>query len=207
MRLLIMVWGIVWATMAGCAGKGEVMPVNVPAQPPAADAASAALTHLRVPVEPFEDTRATKARLGTRAHLWDGDSSFDVPGGSVADAATKAPVGHLDRNGWQAYIVKPGGASSDADVSISGRLLALSLDAKSRVGSPKRTTTRKITLHAFNGADGSTVRMTLNGVGSERALWFEPEDAPELVNTMLDASVAPLLQSTSMEGKVLGLRD
>ncbi len=206
-RTMLFVCGMSLLTLVGCAGKGEVVMVNIPAEQPAAVSTSVTPQGLRVAVETFEDSRQTKARLGTRSHLWGGESHFDVPGGSSSDAATQALVRYLNRHGWQARVVKPGTALSGADLTISGHLQALSVDAKSRVGSTKLTTTSKITIRALNGADGSAVRMTLNGAGSDSVFWFEPKDAEQLINTMLDDSFARLFQSTKVEGTVLRLRD
>jgi hypothetical protein len=37
--------------------------------------------------------------------------------------------------------------------------------------------------------------------------WFEPEDAQQLINAVLEDSFGQLLQNTKVEGKVLRLRD
>jgi len=104
-------------------------------------------------------------------------------------------------------LVKAGQGSQAADLTISGHLLALSVDAKSRVGSTNIITESKIVIHALNYKDGSIVRMTLNGARSDSVFWFEPEDAQRLVNDVLNDSFARLLQSTEAESKVLRLSE
>jgi hypothetical protein len=103
--------------------------------------------------------------------------------------------------------VRPGLGSQAADLTISGHVLALSVDAKSRVGSTKIMTASTIVIRALNRKDGSTVRMTLNGAGSDSVFWFAPEDAQQLINDVLNDSFARLLQSTEVEDKVLRLRE
>ena len=181
------------------------MIVDIPARQPVAIATGEMVRGLRVAKEPFEDARPIKSRLRTRSHLWGGESYFDAPGSSPSDAAPHALANYLNRHGWQAQVVKSGIPLNGADLTISGELLALSVNAKSRVGFTKLTTATKITIRALNRADGSMVRMTLNGVGSDSVFWFEPEDAQQLASALLEDGFSRLLKSTRMEGKVLKL--
>jgi hypothetical protein len=203
----LLVCGFFAAVMMSCAGKGEVVVVDIPAKQPAVMATSPISDGLRVAVEPFEDSRPHKSRLGVRSHLWGGESYFDVPGGSSGEAATQALVQFLNSKGWNAHVVRAGIDSKAADLTISGHVLALSVDAKSRVGSTKLMTGSKIVIRALNLADGSVVRMTLNGSGSDSVWWFEPEDAQQLVNDVLNDSFNQLLHSTRVEGKVVRFRE
>jgi hypothetical protein len=203
----LLVCGFFAAVMMSCAGKGEVVVVDIPAKQPAVTATSPISDGLRVAVGPFEDSRPHKSRLGVRSHLWGGESYFDVPGGSSSEAATQALVQFLNNKGWNAHVVRAGVDSQAADLTISGHVLALSVDAKSRVGSTKLMTGSKIVIRALNLADGSVVRMTLNGSGSDSVWWFEPEDAQQLVNDVLNDSFNQLLHSTRVEGKVVRLRE
>ena len=206
-RLTVLVWSLSWFAVSGCAGKGEVIAVDIPIKQVSARTVSPQSKELRVAVEPFDDSRPQKARLGVRSHLWGGESYFEVPGGSPSQAATQALVQFLSSKGWNAHIVRPGLGSQAADLTISGHVLALSVDAKSRVGSTQLMTASKIVIRALNHADGSVVRMTLNGAGLDSVFWFEPEDAQRLVNEVLNDSFAQLIQSTRIEGKVLRLRE
>lgn len=202
----LMVCGFFAAVMMSCAGKGEVVVVDIPAKQPAVTATSPISEGLRVAVEPFEDSRPHKSRLGVRSHLWGGESYFDVPGGSSSEAATQALVQFLTSKGWNAHVVRAGLDSQTADLTISGHVLMLSVEAKSRVGSTKLMTGSKIAIRALNHADGSVVRMTLNGSGSDNVWWFAPEDAQQLVNDVLNDSFNQLLHSTKVEGHVVRLR-
>ena len=184
----LIVCGFFAVVMMSCAGKGEVVVIDIPAKQPAVMATSPISDGLRVAVEPFEDSRPQKSRLGLRSYLWGGESYFDVPGGSSSEAATQALAQFLNSKGWSAHIVRAGLGSQAADLTISGQVLALSVDAKSRVGSTKLMTGSKIVIRVFNHADGSVVRMTLNGSGSDSVWWFEPKDAQQLVNDVLNDS-------------------
>lgn len=204
-RLIVLVWSLSWLAVTGCAGKGEVTVVDIPNRPVSPGTLSPPSQPLRVAVEPFEDVRPHKSRLGVRSHLWGGESYFDVPGGSPSQAATQALVQFLNSKGWHAHMVKAGLGSQAADLTISGHVLALSVNAKSRVGSTTLMTGSKIMIRALNHADGSVVRMTLNGAGSDSVFWFAPEDAQQLVNDVLNDSFNQLLHSTRVEGHVVRL--
>jgi hypothetical protein len=203
----LMMCGLFAAVMVSCAGKGEVVVVDIPAKQPAVMTPGPISDGLRVAVEPFEDSRPKKSRLGVRSHLWGGESYFDVPSGSSSEAATQALVQFLNSKGWNAHVVRAGLGSQATDLTISGYVLALSVDAKSRVGSTKLMTGSKIGIRALNHADGSVIRMTLHGSGSDSVWWFEPDDAQQLVNDVLNESFDQLLHSTKVEGKVVRLRE
>jgi hypothetical protein len=206
-RLTVLLWGLSWFAINGCAGKGDIIPISIPIQQVSGDTLSPSSRDVQVAIEPFSDARQQKAHLGVRSHLWGGESYFEVPGGSSSEAATQALAQFLNRKGWNVRIVKPGLSSPAADFTISGHVLALSVDAKSRLGSTELTTASKIVLRALNHTDGSVVRMTLNGAGSDSVFWFEPEDAQRLVNDVLNDSFAQLIQGTRVEGKMLRLRE
>jgi hypothetical protein len=61
-------------------------------------------------------------------------------------------------------------------------------------------------LQTQNVADGSTIRMTLNGSGEDDVFWFDPEDAQALVNDVLTDSFGKLVQDTTVENRQLRLK-
>jgi hypothetical protein len=205
-RLMLAVCGISLFTVVGCAGTGDHIPLQV--QPlleaPATLAKSAGA--LRVAITVFEDGRSAKDGIGTRTHLWGGVSYFDVPGGKPGEVVAQALATYLTSKGWQAEVLKPGTTSNSADVVLSGMLKDLAVDAKSGVGSTKITTSSKIGVQARNVADGSVVRMTLRGAGSDRVFWFNPEDAQEILNEVLTQGFAKLVQDTTVENHLLRLK-
>jgi hypothetical protein len=89
---------------------------------------------------------------------------------------------------------------------LSGKLLDLSVDAKSKFLQTEISSKSKIVVQALNREDKSTVRMTLNGVGTESVFWFDPEDAQGLMNEVLTASLEKLVANTKVENNLLRLR-
>ena len=205
-RIMLVVCGISLFTVVGCAGTGERIPLQVKPMLEAPEKMAKPVGGLRVAVNVFEDRRTDKDGLGIRTHLWGGVSYFDVPGGNRGEVLAQALATYLTSRGWQADVVKPGTASSGADVTVSGTLQDLAVDAKSGVGSTKITTTSKIAIQAHNVADGSLVRMTLRGSSSDRVFWFDPEDAQEVLNEVLTQGFARLVQDTTVENNLLRLK-
>jgi uncharacterized lipoprotein YajG len=117
----------------------------------------------------------------------------------VAQALTD----YLTAKGWQ--VTKRGAGDKDADVVLTGKILDLSVLAKSRVGFTEITTKAKLALQAQNVVDGSTIRMTLNGSGADDVFWFDQEDAQAIVNDVLTDSFGKLVQDTKIENKSLRL--
>jgi len=190
-------------TLVGCAGTGEVIPLQLHPAPPGAEKMAKPAAAIRVALASFEDGRTYHTGLGVRTHLWGGVSYFDVAGGNPADAVAQALADYLTAKGWQ---VTKRGVSDNPDVVLTGKILDFSVHAKSRVGFTEVTTKTKLALQAQNVADGSTIRMTLNGSGADDVFWFEPEDAQALVNDVLTDSFGKLIQDTTVENKQLRLK-
>jgi hypothetical protein len=187
--------------IVGCAGTGEVIPIHLRATPAAGEKAAAPL---RVAVGAFEDGRQHQTGLGVRTHLWGGVSYFDVPGSKPADAVAHALTEYLTAKGWR--VVKPGN-SEGADVVIAGKLQEFIVHAKSRVGFTEITAKTKLALQATNSADGSVVRMVLNGSGTEDVFWFDGDDVEEVVNEVLIDSFSKLTQDTAVVNRMFRLKE
>lgn len=201
-RTLLMCW-ISLIALAGCAGTGEIIPLQIHPIVAGTEGAKQKAS-LRVAVGSVEDGRSHKTGLGVRTHLWGGVSYFDVPGGNPADVVAQALADYLTAKGWQ--VTKQGTGDGGADVVLTGKILDLAVHAKSRVGFTEVTTKTKLALQAQNIADGSTIRMTLNGSGADDVFWFDPEDAQALVNDVLTDSFGKLVQDTTVENKLLRLK-
>jgi uncharacterized lipoprotein YajG len=200
-QMLMCVAGLM--ALAGCAGRGEVIPLQIHPIATKPESVSKPTPILRVAVRSVEDGRSHKTGLGVRTHLWGGVSYFDVPEGNPADAVAQALIDYLTAKGWQ--VTKRGTGDAGADVVLTGQILDLSVQAKSRVGFTEITTKTKLALQAQNVADGSTIRMTLNGSGADDVFWFDSEDAQALVNDVLTDSFGKLVQDTKIENKSLRL--
>jgi hypothetical protein len=197
------IWCLGLVMIVGCTGTGEVIPIHLRATQAAAERAAAPAAPLRVAIGAFEDGRQHQTGLGVRTHLWGGVSYFDVPGSKPADAVAHALTEYLTAKGWQ--VVKPG-TSEGADVAIVGKLQEFIVHAKSRVGFTEVTVKTKLALQATNSAEGSVVRMVLNGSGSEDVFWFDPEDVQGLVNDVFSDSFGKLLQETTVVNRMLRLK-
>ena len=203
-RVKEMVCGISLLALVGCMGKGDLIPLQLQPAQSKSEQTSQPKDSLKIAVVPFEDARQKRTHLGTRSHLWGGESYFNVPGGLPGEATAQVLADFLKMQGWQ--VLKPGTSGDLADVVLSGKVLDLAVDAKSGVGSTKITTTTKVSVEVKNSTDGSVVRMTLSGSGADRVFWFEPEDAQTLVNTVLSESFLKLVQDTKIENRMVRLK-
>jgi len=199
-RLAAASFTVVW--LAGCAGKGESVAVDLRAAMPASPAARPA-GDLTVAVAAFDDAALPKGRLGSRTHLWGGTSYFDLAGGKPGEVVGRVVADALQKQGWR---VERGTADGKAQVTISGKILELSVNAKSSVGSTDIHAVSKLAVEAVNVADGSKIRMTLTGEGSQSVFWFEPEDAQSLLGETIAGSLGKLIANTTVEGALLRLK-
>ena len=190
--------------VAGCAAKGEVVPINLI---PVVQSSSQKPDAVAV-VLPFEDGRAEPNTLGSRKHFWGGQSYFEIPGGQSGDAVAKAVSDYLKAKGWNVTMAKSADsmAQDRPDVILTGKILALAVDAESKFMKTEMVTKTKIAVQAKNAADDSTVRMTLNGAGSQSVVWFDAQDAEKLLNDVLGESMEKLTTDTKFDNKMLRLK-
>lgn len=194
---------VVALTLVGCGGNGESVLMDLRSAAPTAAPAKPA-TELTVAVTAFDDSALTdQKRLGSRSHLWGGTSYFDLAEGKPGEAVSKLVADGLRQRGWR---VEPAGADGKAQATISGKIMELSVNAKSSFGSTDITSTTKIVVEAVNAADGSKVRMTLGGAGAQTVVWFEPEDAQALLAETVSESLEKLIANTKVENNALRLK-
>lgn len=201
--------GLALLWLAGCAGKGESMAVELRAAPLASSAGGPASPtapptgDLTVAVAAFDDTGLAQGRLGSRTHLWGGTSYFDLTGGRPGEVVARVVADTLKQRGWRVEKV---GGDGTAQVTISGKILELSVNAKSSFGSTDIRAVSKLAVEAVNQADGSKVRMTLGGEGAQTVFWFDPEDAQGLLGETVAGSLNKLIANTKVEGGLLRLK-
>jgi hypothetical protein len=194
--------GIILAT--GCAGKGERIDLKVPiANVVAGEAVSASLA--TVAIQPFEDHRTDRSHLGMRHHLWGGESHFSLPNGTLGEVTAQAFADFLNGKGWNATVVKGTGAEG-ADMTITGRLIDVGVDATSGIGQTTLNAKNRMAVQVKNRADGSQIRETLNGIGTNQVFWFDPEDAQELLNELYNKNFEKFVADTKLDGMILKLR-
>jgi hypothetical protein len=194
--------GIILA--AGCAGKGERIDLTVPIVSGAGEKV-VAMSSPTVAIQPFEDHRTDRSRLGTRHHLWGGESHFSLSNGTLSEATAQAFADYLKGKGWNATVAE-GTKAAGADMTVTGTLIDVGVDVKSGIGQTTLNAKNRMLVEVQNHADGSQVRETLTSTGASQVFWFDPEDAQELLNELYNKSFEKFVTDTTLDGKILKLR-
>jgi lysophospholipase L1-like esterase len=188
----------------GCAGKGERIDLKVP-MASGADEKVVAMSSATVAIQPFDDSRTDRSHLGTRHHLWGGESHFSLPSGTLGEATAQAFADFLNGKGWNVSVTKGNGVTG-ADMTISGKLVDVGVDAKSGIGQTTLNAKSRMVVQVKNHADDSQVRETLTSAGTNQVFWFDPEDAQELLNELYNKNFEKFVTDTKLDGKILKLR-
>jgi uncharacterized lipoprotein YajG len=198
----VLVWVLL---MAGCAGKGEVRYLDLSMKPPSAQMAAA--EPVKIVIEPFEDRRLEKGRIGMRSHLWGGVTYFDIAGERPGEFIAQALADRLKTRGWheRAWNVRvaPAGSVTDADIVITGVVQDFSANAKSRVFSTVINTSGKLTIQAKNQADRSTTTRSVENSQTKTVFWFSEDDVQELLTATLKDGIDRLIADTMIEQRSL----
>jgi hypothetical protein len=205
--VIMAVFGLL--VLAGCAGTGEVATLNLHAVAPADKPKVQSPADAIIVVSDFEDARTDRQRAGARAHLGGGETVFNVPDGKVGEAVAKVVTDYLKKRGWNVQSAKPApgtGPDGGPHVTISGKVMELLVNAASSFGSTRITSASKTVLEALNAEDGSAIRITVSGSGTQTVMMFDPEDAGELLSEVLSESLEKFLTETKFERKSLRLK-
>ena len=194
--------GIILAS--GCAGKGERIDLKLSAAS-VTNEKVATMNPATVVIQAFEDNRTDPSHLGTRHHLWGGESHFSLPSGTLGDVTAQAFADYLKGKGWNATVAK-GNETIGADMTITGTLVDVGVDAKSGIGQTRLNAKSRMVVQVKNHADGSQVRETLTSTGTNQVFWFDPEDAQELLNELYNKNFEKFVTDTKLDGKVLKVR-
>lgn len=194
------------ALLWGCAGKGEMVSLNV--QPQQMVVQSGQPEPLKIVIEPFEDLRADKSKIGQRTHLGGGVTNFNVSGGvpgvTIAEALAETMRQRgWNRRGWDARVVQSGVAISGADIVIGGEIREFSANAKSRVSNTKLTGESRLVIRVKNLADDSTTQRNIYGEQTKLVFWFTSEDVETLMSGLLQDGIERFLTDTKIEGRAL----
>lgn len=204
-----MALSVALSTVSGCGGTGKTVYFDVvPQQEPGPLVEG---EPIKISIEPFEDRRAEKGRIGMRTHLWGGGTYFNVAGEKPGELYAQALAERLKASGWQDRSwnvrVVPAGSGTDADIVISGEILDFSANAKSKVFSTSISASNKLTITARNKADGSVTRRLLEGAQKDTVFWFEEEDVQRLLTaTIKDAIDRYLLDTNISRGALRSIR-
>ncbi|MBP0129042.1 MAG: hypothetical protein ITD35_04080 [Nitrospira sp.] len=192
---------------AGCAGTGQTVHLHVPQKQAAALSLDPAV---RIVIEPFEDRRAEKTRLGLRTHLWGGVTYFDSAGERPGVVLARALADRLSTRGWKdrawtVRVASSAGAttSQDADIVVSGQLLDFSANAKSRAFSTMVNASSKLVITAKNLGDQSTTTRNIEGSQRDTLFWFCDEDVQHLLAATLKDGFDRYLVDTTIEQKAV----
>lgn len=192
-------------TASGCGGSGQTVYFDVIPKPQPGPLVQA--EPIKIVIQPFEDRRAEKNRVGMRTHLWGGVTYFNVAGEKPGEVYAQALAEQLKAKGWQgqSWNVRVGsaGAAADADIVISGQIFEFAANAKSRLFSTYITTSNKLTITAQNNADRSSTSRSLEGSQSDTVFWFGDEDVQQLLTATIKDTVERYLSDTTIAQRAL----
>jgi hypothetical protein len=195
----------VMAVMAGCVGKGETRYLDV--RTPTAAAPSPEQEPVKIVIEPFEDRRDDKTRVGQRTHLWGGTTVFNVAGERPGEVIAQALADRLKNRGWRGrpWKVQVGRSADapDADIIISGQVSEFSATAKSRVFSTVINASNKFSIQARNVGDSSTTIRSVEGAQRTTVFWFAEEDVQELLAATLKDGIDRFIADTMVSDRAL----
>jgi hypothetical protein len=192
-------------TSAGCGGNSQTFYFDVlPPQQPVQVAEPEAV---KIVIEPFEDRRAEKSRIGMRTHLWGGVTYFNVAGEKPGEVYAQALADRLRAAGWldRSWDVRvaPAGSSANADIVISGQLFEFSANAKSRMFSTYLTASNKLTITARNNVDHSSTSRSLESSQTDTVVWFTEEDVRQLMSATVKNSLDRYLADTTISERAV----
>ncbi len=195
----------VMAVMAGCVGKGETRYLDV--RTPTAAAPSPEQEPVKIVIEPLEDRRDDKTRVGQRTHLWGGTTVFNVAGERPGEVIAQALADRLKNRGWRGrpWKVQVGRSMDvpDADIIISGQVSEFSATAKSRMFSTVINASNKFSIQARNVGDTSTTIRSVEGAQRTTVFWFAEEDVQELLAATLKDGIDRFIADTMVTDRAL----
>jgi Uncharacterized lipoprotein len=202
MPIISFAFGVI-LLLAGCAGTGEVIPLKIQALP-SVRSINQNFQDIKVVVEPFEEV-SEAGHLGIRTHLGGGETVFAVQGGKPGDAVAQVVADNLKSMGFQVWVKKSDVSEvpDKPDITVTGQVQQLSVQARSRFFSTKLTAKVKVMIRVANASDRSTVRLNLEGSREDAVFWFEPGEAQELVNRMLKENLDKLLADVRVQDRAL----
>ena len=189
----------------GCGGSGQTYYFDVLPKQQAAQMADSET--VKIVIEPFEDRRVEKSRIGMRTHLWGGATYFNVAGEKPGQVYAQALAERLQTKGWldRPWNVKVAPASSipDADIVISGQIFEFAANAKSRLFSTYVTASNKLTITARNNTDRSSTSRSIEGSQSDTVMWFADDDVKQLMAATVKDTLDRYLSDTTISQRAV----
>ena len=193
---------------AGCGGTGKTFFLDLQQKESAAQYQEP--EPVRIVIEPFEDRRLERSRLGLRTHLWGGVTYFNVAGERPGEAVAQALADRLKTRGWKdrPWTVRMASSGTvtnqnDTDILISGQLIDFSANAKSRLFSTVINTSSKLVITARNVGDQSSTTRGVEGAQRDTVVWFSEEDVQHLLSATLKDGIDRYLDDTMIAQKAL----
>jgi hypothetical protein len=190
---------------SGCGGSGQTYYFDVLPKQQAAQMADPET--VKIVIEPFEDRRAEKSRIGMRTHLWGGATYFNVAGEKPGQVYAQALADRLQAKGWldRAWNVRvaPAGSVPDADIVISGQIFEFAANAKSRLFSTYVTASNKLTITARNNTDRSATSRSIEGSQSDTIIWFAEDDVKQLMAATVKDALDRYLSDTTISQRAV----
>jgi len=190
---------------SGCGGNGQTFYLDVvPKQMPAQMAEPEAV---KIMVEPFEDRRVEKNRVGMRTHLWGGVTYFNVAGEKPGEVYAQALAERLRARGWhdRSWDVRvvPAGSATGADIVITGQIVDLAANAKSRMFSTALTASSKVTISARNNSDKSITNRSIEGAQTDTVFWFSEDDVQKLLTATIKDTIDRYVEDTTISQRAV----
>jgi hypothetical protein len=162
---------------------------------------------LTIIVEPFQDARPHQQRLGSRTHIWGGVTHFNAWNGNISEGMANLAVKYLQQRQWRvSKSTADQTSASPADVTLTGTVLSLNANAKSKPGSTDLTVDMRVRFEVKNKVDGSTVRIVLGANGSDSVAFFAPEDLERLINLVAKDLYQQLFEDLIVKNKAIQIR-
>lgn len=200
-----MVLSVGLLTASGCGGTGQTVYLDV--IPKLQPGPQVEAEPVKIVIEPFEDRRVEKNRVGMRTHLWGGFTYFSVAGEKPGEVYAQALAERLKAKGWQDRSwnvrVGPAGSMTDADIVISGQIFDFAANAKSRLFSTYITTSNKLAITARNNADRSSTNRNLEANLSDTVVWFGEDDVQRLLTDTVKETIDRYVLETGISQRAL----
>lgn len=191
---------------SGCAPAQEVIHLEIRRSPPMLKKwLPVAETH-RIAVIPFEDQRADTTRIGTRRDWLGNETPLTVGENLFGDMIAEVLVDYLkNREGWKAWIVKPGVVSpkGGSDLTVSGTVVAFEAKADPGFARTLLTVTSQIQMTALSPVDQHPVVATIADQETRWVFWYEPADLEGLTNALLRKMMEQFVAQVSVDGRGL----
>lgn len=191
--------------VAGCGGTGRTFYMDLQQKVPTAQYVEP--EPVKILVEPFDDRRLEKTRLGMRTHLWGGVTYFQVAGERPGEVVAQALADRLKTRGWRdrSWNVRMAraGPTTDADIIISGQIFEFTAGAKSRVFSTVLSTSLKLVITARNVGDRTSTMRSVEGAQHNTVIWFSDDDIQTLTAATLQDGIERYIVDTAIEQRAL----